>query len=626
MRSLGGLFCGLALALSVAAQKPEEWPVYGRDDAGTKYSPLKQIDRGNVGRLAPAWTYHTGDMYDPQGKGGRRTAFECTPLFLDGTLYVSTPLGRVMALDPESGAPRWAFDARVDPRAGYGDFANRGLAAWVDPRTHRRTLYLATIDARLFAIDAATGKAVDSFGAGGQVDLRAGLRNPPRWKAEYEETSPPAVIGDVVVVGSAVADNARADAASGEVRAFDAPTGKLLWTFDPMPRQKTGAANAWSILSADPARGLVFVPTGSPSPDYYGGERPGDNRYANSIVALRAATGEVAWSFQTVHHDLWDYDVASQPMLFPLRHGGRDIAAVAVGSKTGNLFILDRETGTPVFGVEERPVPESDVPGERAAPTQPFPLLPEPLVPQRLTMKDAWGATEEDRRWCAAEIARRRSEGIFTPPSVRGSVFFPGNIGGMAWGGLAYDAAHGLLIVPANRLAAVARLIPRAEYAASHTGGLREERAPQTGTPYGVARQFLLTEKLMPCNAPPWGTLAAIDAATGRRRWEVPLGVLPWLEGRPEAARWGSVNLGGPIVTAGGLVFIGASFDSYLRAFDVETGRELWKGRLPTSARATPMTYLWRGRQYVVIAAGGHDVPGVAMDDALVAFALPRPN
>jgi len=342
------------------------------------------------------------------------------------------------------------------------------------------------------------------------------------------------------------------------------------------------------------------------------------------VVALRAESGKVAWSFQTVHHDLWDYDVASQPTLFPLRRGGREIPAIAVGSKTGNLFILDRETGAPVFGVEERPVPESDAPGERTAVTQPFPVMPLPLVPQKITAADAWGLTEADRRWCAAEISRRRSEGIFTPPSIRGSVVFPGNIGGMAWGGLAYDAAHELLIVPTNRLAAVVRLIPRAEYTSSKTGNLREERAPQTGTPYGMAREFLLTDKMTPCNRPPWGTLAAIDARTGQKKWETPLGELPWLSDQPDAAKWGSVNLGGPIVTAGGLVFIGAAFDSYLRAFDVETGRELWKGKLPTSARATPMTYRWRGRQYVVIAAGGQDAPGIPMGDALVAFALPR--
>jgi quinoprotein glucose dehydrogenase len=610
------------LCLTAWSQVSGEWPVYGGDAGGAKYSPLAAIHRGNAARLRIAWTFRTGDMYDPQGKGGHRTAFETTPLFVDGTLYLSTPLGRVIALDPDKGTERWSFDPKVDRTAGYGDFANRGVALWTDSKSGKKRIYIATIDARLFSVDAAKGTVDDAFGTGGQVNLRAGLRNAPHSKSEYEETSPPAVIGDLVIVGSAVADNGYANAASGEVRAFDARTGKLRWTFDPMAGQKTGGANAWSIISVDAERNLVFVPTGSASPDYYGGERPGNDLYANCVVALRADTGEVVWHFQTVHHDLWDYDVASQPTLFTLRRDGREIPAIAIGSKTGHLFILNRETGAPVFGVEERPVPKSDVTGERAAPTQPFPVLPEALVPQQFTASDAWGATEADRKWCTEQIARYRSEGIFTPPSLKGSLFFPGNVGGMAWGGAAYDPGHGLLVIPTNRLAALVRLIPRAEYNGSKQGSLREERAPQWGTPYGMSRQFLLTEGNMPCNRPPWGALTAIDVATGKRKWETPLGVLPWLADRPEAAKWGSINLGGPIVTGGGLVFIGATLDPYLRAFDVETGAEIWKGKLPVSARATPMTYASKGKQYVVIAAGGHDLPGSPMGDYLVAFAL----
>jgi len=288
----------------------------------------------------------------------------------------------------------------------------------VDARSKQRRLFVATIDARLFAIDAATGKACDNFGVGGLVDLHQGLRNPPHYKAEYEETSPPAVIGDLVVVGSGVADNNYVDAASGEVRAFDASTGKLAWTWDPMPGQRTGAANTWSIISADPERKLIFLPTGSASPDYYGGERPGNNLYADSLVALHADTGKMAWHFQTVHHDLWDYDVAPQPTLFTIRRDGKQIPAIAVGSKTGNLFLLNRETGEPIFGVEERLAPASDVPGEKASPTQPFPILPKPLVPQSLTAGNAWGLTEEDRKWCQDMIRSKRAEGIFTPPRI----------------------------------------------------------------------------------------------------------------------------------------------------------------------------------------------------------------
>src|SRR2546423_830478 len=374
----------LFAAAAVCQRIPDgDWPAYGRDPGGAKYSPLAEIDRGNVKDLKIAWTFRTGDMYDPSilqpgmvRRGpGRPSAFEATPLVVDNVLYLSTPFGRVIALEPETGKQRWAFDPHSDIRAGWGDFASRGVATWVDSATARRRIFVATIDARLFAIYAASGLPCTDFGKDGQVDLRAGLRNPPIEKSEYEETSPPAVIGDLVIVGSAIADNNRVTAPSGEVRAFDARTGKLRWTWDPMPGQRTGAANAWSIISVDPERKLVFVPTGSASPDYYGGERPGNNLYANCVVALRAETGERVWHFQTVHHDIWDYDVASQPALITVRKDGRDIAAVAVGSKTGHLFVLDRETGRPIFGVEERPAPKSNVAGEQTSPTQPWPLL-----------------------------------------------------------------------------------------------------------------------------------------------------------------------------------------------------------------------------------------------------------
>jgi quinoprotein glucose dehydrogenase len=386
----------------------------------------------------------------------------------------------------------------------------------------------------------------------------------------------------------------------------------------------TGAGNAWSIISTDEKRNLVFIPTGSASPDYFGGERPGDNRYANSVVALRADTGKLVWHFQTVHHDLWDYDVASQPALYTVRQNGKDIPAVAVGSKTGHLFLLHRETGKPLFPVEERAVPKSDVPGEQASISQPFPSMPKALVPQQLTAKDAWGATEADRKFCEERIAELRSEGVFTPPSLKGSLVFPGNIGGMAWGGAAFDPQHGLLVIPTNRLPSVVHLIPREEgkkRQAEYPGG---EYAQQKGAPYWMHREFLLGPNRIPCNAPPWGTLTAIDVKTGEVRWESPLGYFPWLESNPAAKQWGSVSLGGPIVTGGGLAFIGGTFDPHLRAFDVETGKEIWAGELPTSARATPMTFrAASGKQYVVISAGGHEGSPLPLGDSIVAFALP---
>jgi quinoprotein glucose dehydrogenase len=619
------------------------WSAYGGGPGGERYSPLTQINRSNVARLRVAWTYRTGDLARTT-EHLRGSGFEATPLFVDGTLYLDTPFGRVIALDPERGTPRWSYDPKVDITKGYGDFTSRGVSTWLDPRRgagapcHRR-IFVATIDARLIALDAATGKPCADFGAGGTVNLRVGVRNGIDDFAEYEETSPPAIMHDLVIVGSGVADNNRTTAPSGVVRAFDARTGALRWSWDPVPQDstdpawrtwqgptahRTGAANAWSIITVDTARDLVFVPTGSASPDYYGGERRGSNLYANSIVALRGSTGKVVWHFQVVHHDLWDYDVPASPALMTVRRAGKNIPAVVVATKVGHLFVLNRETGVPLFPVEERPVPQSDVPGESSWPTQPVPTLPKPLVPQRLTAGEAWGVTEADRQWCRAQIASLRSDGPFTPPSVRGSLIVPGNIGGSNWGGVAIDQAHGLIIAPTNRLPAVVRLIPRDRYKAMRDTMSHGELAPQHGTPYAMWRDFLLSPSShLPCNPPPWGTLTAVDAATGAVRWEVPLGTIPWAPKGAHLEHAGSINLGGAIVTAGGLAFIGAALDPHLRAFDVETGKELWAGNLPVSARATPMTYrAANGTQYVVIAAGGHAVADLPVGDYLVAFAL----
>ncbi|MEP7364924.1 MAG: pyrroloquinoline quinone-dependent dehydrogenase, partial [Acidobacteriota bacterium] len=581
--------------LAVAQQPQGEWSAYGHDSGGTKYSPLKQINAANVGRLTVAWTYKTGDLYP--GNPGRPSSQQTTPLYVDGVLYATSGFGRVIALDPDTGTKLWDFDPKTDVKAGWGDFANRGVAVWRDKRAKRdsvcsKRIYVSPIDARLFALDAKTGKPCVDFGSEGVVDLRSGLKIPPEQKSDYETTSPPAVVGDVIVMGSAIADNGRARMPSGEVRGFDARTGRLLWTWLPVGEtDKTGAGNAWSILSVDEKRGWVFVPTGSPSPDYYGGNRPGDNRFANSVTALEGKTGKVVWSFQTVHHDVWDYDVASQPLLYSSRRNGRAVDAVAAGSKTGHLFLLERATGKPIFGVEERPVPQNGAAGEAISPTQPFPTMPKALVPQALKPEDAWGLTPEDRKWCADKIRSLRNDGIFTPPTEQASLIVPGNVGGMAWGGAAWHPDAGLLIVPTNRLPAMVQLIPRDKFNSERQrkDRLDTEFAPQRGTPYGMAREFLTTPQKVPCNAPPWGALTAIRTATGEVAWEVPLGSLPWLKEVPGSGNWGSLVLGGPIATGGGLVFIGGTFDPYLRALDVISGREIWKGELPSSARATPM-------------------------------------
>lgn len=503
---------------------------------------------------------------------------------------------------------------------------------------------MATIDARLIALDATTGKPIPTFGEQGAVDLRRGLRIPPTGFADYAVTSPPAVIGDAIIVGSAVADGTDKVHPSGEVRAFHAVTGKLLWSWDPVPQardavgadtwkdaeaRRTGGANAWSVIVADLARHLIYVPTSSPSHDYYGGARLGDNLFSDAVVALRADTGERVWHFQTVHHDLWDYDVASPPILFDWRKDGRAIPAIAVASKNGHLFILDRPTGQPLIPVEERPVPRSDVPGEASSPTQPFPAAPAALARTTLAASDAWGATDEDRAWCRRTIGRLRSDGLFTPPTLQGSLVIPGNVGGVAWGGMAHDRVNDLLVMSVNNLAAEVRLVPRgseeSERSAGRLGG-EFEFHPQRGTAYGVVRRFLLgpTTRL-PCTPPPWGTLVAVRPSTGEIAWRVPVGQLPWADRFPDAVTWGSIALGGPIVTAGGPVFTAGTLDPSIYAFDVRTGQQLWKGTLPTSARATPMTYRGRdGRQFVVVSAGGHGVDGGApLGDYVVAFAVP---
>lgn len=625
-------------AVLILGAETGDWLYYGHDPGGQRFSPLTEINRSNVQSLKIAWTFRTGDAYTPK-RGGKPTQFEATPLYVEGTLYIGTPLGRVIALDPVTGKERWSYDSHVDKDKDWGDNANRGVSTW-KPQNGPRRIFIATIDARLIALDAATGKLCSEFGDNGVVDLRNGLRVAPHWFSDYEGTSPPAVIGNTIVVGSAVADNGSTMQASGEVRAFDAASGKLKWSWDPIPQDphaagadtwkngsagRTGAANAWSIIAADPARNLVFVPTGSASPDYYGGLRPGDNLFANSVVALRADTGERVWHFQTVHHDLWDFDVATPPLLFEIHRDGKTIPAIAIGSKTANLFILNRETGEPIFGVEERSVPQSDVPGEQTSPTQPFPIKPAPLSSQHMTADDAWGIDDADRKWCHDEIAKLRTGSIFTPPSLQGTLSMPGNIGGQNWGGMSYDSVHDLLILPSNHFAAEVRLIPADQVDETrHAVGRRIdgdwEVAPQRGAPYGMMRRFLLSPKRVPCTAPPWGTLVAIQAATGDKKWETPLGQLS----KKLPPQFGSISLGGPIATAGGLVFIGSTLAPALYAFDVETGRQLWKADLPTSPKATPMTFKAPdGKQYVVVCAGGFGIPDFSpIGDYVVAFSL----
>ncbi|NYF79938.1 pyrroloquinoline quinone-dependent dehydrogenase [Granulicella arctica] len=625
------------------AQSETDWPSYGNDPGGMRYASLTQIDRSNVAKLKVAWTFHTGDI--SEGKDGRRrSGFETTPILVDGTLFLTTPFNRVIALDPATGQQRWAYDPKIDQTLDYGDgLINRGVSTWLDPTKKsgqpcRRRIYEATLDARLIALDALSGAPCQNFGKDGQVDLR----NIPGYlnsnvgeysRGWYHMTSPPAVIDDIVVVGSSIDDNNRADMPSGVVRAFDARTGALRWKWDPIPidahqsseattlRQNTGAANAWSIMTVDPIRHLVFVPTGSASPDYFGGLRPGDNRWANSVVALHAASGKMAWGFQLVHHDLWDYDTASPPLLASVVHDGKQTPVVIQGNKTGFLYVLNRDTGKPVFPLEERPVPQSDVAGELASPTQPFPVAPPALTPQSLTADDTWGLNESDREFCHTAVAKLRNEGLFTPPSLQGTLAAPGNLGGMNWSGYAYDPQRSLLVVNTNNLVARVRLIPRDKVRSETEDG---NYGSQHGTPYGMLRRFIQAPSDLPCSKPPWGTLTAVDMIHGTIRWQIPLGSMRDFGGHHGVVPDGSISLGGPIVTATGLIFIAGTTDSYIRAFDTGTGEQLWQQQLPASGNATPMTYQIAGKQYIVIAAGGHQgISEESLGDAVVAFTLP---
>ena len=613
------------------------WEYYGADAGGHRYSQLDEITAANVDRLEVAWDYSTGDLHK-HAQIMRRSATEGTPILIDDALVFCTPFNEVIALDPGDGSERWRFDAEIDPdQRPANNYVCRGVSYWTDPQAGgacARRIFMGTNDARLIAIDADDGRRCAAFGVDGEVRIDPGMKL--WWPGEFQITSAPVIVGDTVIVGSAIGDNARVVAPAGSVRAFDVRNGTPKWDFDPIPRSddspvrndwqgsgvpQEGHANAWAPMSVDAGRGLVFVPTTSPSPDFYGGLRPGDNRHANSVVALNGETGEVVWSFQTVHHDLWDYDISAQPGLYSVWKNGRAHDVVAQVTKMGLLFVLDRDTGEPYLPVEERPVPQAVVDGEVPSKTQPFPVATPRIVPDRVSPDDAFGITWFDRRECRKLIESSAADGLYTPPSEQGTILLPFTGGGANWGSAAYDPTRNLLVINMSNVAHLVQLFPSAQLEHMREVFHDQEVSPQEGAPFGMKRTMLMSSLDLPCTPPPWGVIAGIDLADGHIVWRKTIGTTEDLSAAP-GLKLGTPSIGGPIVTAGGLVFIGAAMDHYLRAFDVSNGAELWRGRLPAPAFATPMTYQWNGRQYVVIYAGGYARSDTVLSDRLVAFAL----
>jgi quinoprotein glucose dehydrogenase len=610
------------LVLSVTSAAPQlrparegEWPTFGNDAGAQRFSALRQITRQNVGALQQAWAFDTGSR-----------DLQVTPLVIDGLMYL-TGGSSVYALEPESGKPVWRYDAGTA-------VSKRGVAYWPgDAKTPPR-LYSGVREGRMIALDAKTGRVATDFGEKGSVDLKPSIRGDV--DGQFMLDSPPVVYGNVAITGGSNGEGSPSTGLYGDIRGWDARTGKLLWSFHTVPRagepgvetwegeswKNRSGTNAWSYLTVDIERGLVFAPTGSPTSDFYGGDRRGKNLYGNSLIALDAATGKLKWFQQLVHHDIWDWDLPAAPTLVDVLRDGRRIPAVAQITKMSTLFIFDRVTGEPLHGLEERPVPQSDVPGEATWPTQPFPVKPPPLA--RTTFdpaKDFYTLTPEHAAYCRELWATHQmyTKGIFTPPGLDGTmVTFPSTLGGGNWSGLSYDPGRGLAFTNIMNLGQVARMERRTD---AKTGASTFERTSPWKRPIG---RFWNLETRIPCSAPPFGELVAVNLNNASIVWRVPLGVFEDLKSRGFGAT-GTPNMGGTIATAEGILFVGGTIDRRFRAFDADTGALLWETTLEASAHATPMTFLGKdGRQYVAIAAGGGGILRSEPGSKIVAFALPR--
>ncbi len=621
-------------------------PAADQYDEGTKYSPLTQINTSNVSNLAPAWEYHTGEV-PPKKADNKLIAFEDQPSLIDGNLVVCTPSRRLIALDPQTGKQHWAFDPK---ERVVGMQKCRGISHWVDAQAAegaacKSRIFLGTTDYSLMAIDAKTGQRCEAFGDHGQVRMKPSM--PELFPGEVISTSKPAILNNVVVVGSVIADNQRVNAPSGRVDAFDARTGKHLWDFDPVPRDPAdpaskswakgtgegfGAGNVWANMAVDPALDMVYLPTTSPSGDFYGGDRVGNNNYTSSVVALKGSTGKVVWHFQFVHHNIFDYDTPTEPMLIDLpRPDGSTVPALVQNNKTGLIFVFNRATGEPLVPIVERPVPQTDaVKGEVPSPTQPFPEGMPTLAPQGFSLDDTWGFTPIDKWLCRRKVEQLDYGPTFMPASEKGTVFSPSDGGGPNWGGGAYDPQSHLMVVPSNRVPMVMTLIPRANIKLDNTQKIELGGAmvfANTGAPYVPKIEPLLSPLGAPCSAPPWAALTAVDLIKHKIVWEVPLGSIEKMmpvHVPPNLfnSELGTPGAGGPLITAGGLVFIGYTLDDTMRAFDLHTGKVLWQASLPAAGVSVPVTYEAGGEQYIVIPAGGHSMYGSTMGDAVVAYKL----
>src|SRR5258707_4674518 len=569
MRHLLRLFAILFLCVSPALA----WEHWGGDRGGMRFSPLTQITPANVGNLVRAWEFRTGDLDSRAPEVMKRTKFEATPLLVEDSLIFCSPFNEVIALDPGSGAQKWRYDPKISTAQRPANRYNcRGVAYWVDDKAAgsaacRARIFMGTNDARVIALDARTGMPCADFGANGEIKVETGM--PLEWPGEFQITSAPVIISDTVIVGSSIADHRRVEAPSGMVRAFDARTGRPRWSFDPLVHSGVvaGHANVWAPMSVDEERGLVFLPTSSPSPDFWGGKRPGNNDHANSVVALRAETGELVWSFQTVHHDLWDYDVPAQPTLARIdtKAGMRDV--VIQPTKQGLVFVLDRDTGQPIWPVEERSVPQGAADGEQLSPTQPFPTHVPALMPQRFTSAEVFKPFPIfGRSACEEQLETLRNDGLYTPPSTKSTLIFPMTGGGVNWGGVAFDPVNQILYANTSHAVHTVKLIPRAE-AEGFKPPPRHDFGPQRGAPFAMTRAVAMSPLGILCNKPPWGVLVAVDLKAGKILWQSSVGTAEDRAPLGIAFNWGTPLVNGVVITAGGLVFTGA-MDAYLRASD----------------------------------------------------------